>query len=92
MQDYFDLLSVCCYFLQLLKEKSELWRRIIIDLERDNLTGDAMPLKCKNHPETVIKVKCQADFEKVPEGNVSFHKSVLVINSLVLKSLGNSSY
>jgi len=55
-------------WFQLLKEKSQLWRNILTGLEEDDLTGDAMPLQCKNHPETIIKVQCQADFKKVPEG------------------------
>ena len=51
-----------------MKQQSQLWRKILEGLERDELSGEEFPLQCKNHPEKVVMVKCLKDFEKVPEG------------------------
>uniref|UniRef100_F6RC64 RZ-type domain-containing protein n=1 Tax=Ciona intestinalis TaxID=7719 RepID=F6RC64_CIOIN len=58
----------CIGNLELLKEKSDLWQTIVAKLQHENMTGTALTLQCKNHPETTVKVESPEDFEKFPEG------------------------
>ena len=58
----------CVGNISLLKEKSELWGRIIGDMEEQGNVGKALTLACQNHPHNVIRASRADDFKKAPEG------------------------
>lgn len=58
----------CIGNISLLKEKSELWGRIINDMEERGNVGNALTLTCQNHPRNVIDAARADDFRKAPEG------------------------
>ena len=58
----------CIGNISLLKEKSELWRKIMDDMEESGNVGNALTLSCQNHPRNVIQASCADDFKKAPEG------------------------
>ena len=58
----------CIGNISLLKEKSELWGRIVEDMEERGNVGKALTLSCQNHPKNVIQASRADDFKKAPEG------------------------
>lgn len=42
--------------IEMLKEKSELWKKIAVTLENNGSLGDTLTVKCQNHPEQVRTV------------------------------------
>lgn len=59
----------CVGNFNLLSKHSEVWRKIVKDLERNELIGEWLPLVCPRHNDNVTKVKCSEDFkEKVEFG------------------------
>ncbi|XP_013401833.1 NFX1-type zinc finger-containing protein 1-like [Lingula anatina] len=52
----------------LYRKKSDLWRKLTDKLYQEKNMGDALNLCCPNHPDTITKVQCKEDFNKVPEG------------------------
>ena len=58
----------CTGNISLLKEKSELWSKIINDMEGCGSVGKALTLSCQNHPLNVIHASRADDFKKAPEG------------------------
>ncbi|KAG8185046.1 hypothetical protein JTE90_017067 [Oedothorax gibbosus] len=58
----------CIGNFKLLAEKSELWRNIVEQLEKDNAIGPSLQLTCQNHPEVSNVVASESDFDSVPEG------------------------
>ena len=58
----------CVGNISLLKEKSDLWGRIIDDMEERGNVGKALTLTCQNHPRNVIHASRADDFKKAPEG------------------------
>ena len=61
----------CIGNISLLKEKSDLWRRIIDDMEERGNVGNALTLTCQNHPQNVIHAVRAEDFRQAPEGGCS---------------------
>ena len=54
---------------ELLSSNSELWRKIVDDMEKAGQIGDGLPFYCQNHPDTESFIaKSPKDFEKAPEG------------------------
>ena len=49
-------------------KKCTIWQQILSVVERKDCIGDALLLKCQNHPQKTIKAKFPADFNKSPEG------------------------
>jgi hypothetical protein len=54
--------------MELMADASNLWNGITKELKTHGQLVDALPLACQNHPENVINVKCDKDFQNVPEG------------------------
>ncbi|KAG8191754.1 hypothetical protein JTE90_008817 [Oedothorax gibbosus] len=61
----------CIGNFQLLAEKSDLWKNIVEQLEKDNAIGPLLQLACQNHPEVSNAVGSAEDFNSVPEGGCS---------------------
>ncbi|CAH0691773.1 unnamed protein product [Spodoptera exigua] len=60
--------------MNMLKAKSELWRKIANTLEKNESLGSQLILKCQNHPEQIIKVSTLEDFEKLPPEGGCYEK------------------
>ena len=58
----------CIGNISLLRGKSELWARIINDMEERGNVGKALRLSCQNHPQNMIDAARADDFKKAPEG------------------------
>lgn len=58
----------CIGNISLLREKSELWARIVNDMEERGNVGKALRLSCQNHPQNMIDAARADDFKKAPEG------------------------
>nr|XP_039261242.1 NFX1-type zinc finger-containing protein 1-like isoform X2 [Styela clava] len=58
----------CIGDIELLKEKSTLWKHIALKLEQSGCIGECLVLKCQKHPEHCTPVKNAEDFDNVPEG------------------------
>ncbi|CAK8681019.1 unnamed protein product [Clavelina lepadiformis] len=58
----------CVGNFKMLKENNSLWHKILLKLENDDLTGNRLPLQCKNHKEKIAWVNTVKDFEQFPEG------------------------
>ena len=58
----------CIGNFAMLAEKSELWKNIVKDMNKQGTIGESLKLVCKNHPDRVIHAKCADDFKKAPEG------------------------
>ncbi|XP_047487944.1 NFX1-type zinc finger-containing protein 1-like isoform X1 [Penaeus chinensis] len=55
--------------MDMLTASSDLWRKIKQDLVKGESLGNALVLKCENHPENFQSVKCYEDFlAKSPNG------------------------
>ena len=53
----------------LLSSNSELWRKIVVDMEKADQIGDGLPLYCQNHPDIdPLIAETPKDFGKAPEG------------------------
>ncbi len=59
----------CVGNFSLLRAKSSLWERIMSDMDQHDYLGDALPLQCQNHPDTLLQAKHPGDFKKyTPNG------------------------
>ncbi len=55
-----------------LRFKSNLWERIMSDMEKLGYLGDALPLQCQNHPDVTFDARVPGDFKKyAPSGGCS---------------------
>ncbi|XP_063624755.1 NFX1-type zinc finger-containing protein 1-like [Cydia splendana] len=54
--------------IDLLKRKSELWKKIAATLEKNGSLGTSLKLKCDNHNGQITTITSVSDFVKVPEG------------------------
>ncbi|CAB3261339.1 unnamed protein product [Arctia plantaginis] len=54
--------------INMLKTKSELWRKIAATLESNGSLGTVLNLKCQVHPDNITPIVTTEDFHKVPEG------------------------
>ncbi|XP_047991691.1 NFX1-type zinc finger-containing protein 1-like isoform X2 [Leguminivora glycinivorella] len=54
--------------IDLLKRKSELWKKIAATLEKNGSLGTSLKLKCDNHSGQITTITSVSDFVKVPEG------------------------
>ena len=61
----------CAGNFTLLAGKSDMWKRIVRDLESNEFIGKSLPLQCVNHPDQRTLVKTSDDFKTVPEGGCS---------------------
>ena len=52
----------------LLAQECSIWEKIIDDVKSQGCFGDSLALVCQNHPDRVIEVSNEKDFEQVPEG------------------------
>ncbi|EFJ36065.1 hypothetical protein SELMODRAFT_438270 [Selaginella moellendorffii] len=53
---------------ELLTRKSDLWRKILEILQEQHSIGDALVLRCQNHPDTETPVRKIQDFRLVGDG------------------------
>lgn len=54
-----------------LAKKSEMWRGIVSDLEKEGSVGDALPLMCARHPETLGYAKTAQELRDLsPDGEL----------------------
>lgn len=52
-----------------LAKRSEMWKGIVSDLESADSLGDALPLVCSRHPETLGFVRTAEDLRELsPDG------------------------
>ena len=59
----------CIGNFKMLRENSDVWQRIISDLESKNRVGDGLSIHCTNHPENKYIAKTPTDFaENSPRG------------------------
>ena len=54
--------------LELFAEVSEKWANIVRLLQKEDQIGPAIPLFCRNHPDTKLCAQMMKDFENAPEG------------------------
>ena len=59
----------CIGNFRMLRRRSNLWERIMSDMESKGYVGDSLPLECYNHPEMKFAAKDPPDFAKnAPNG------------------------
>lgn len=58
----------CVGDFQCLSENSDIWKKIIAALKRQNAIGYSLKIFCQNHPNTVTHVSEGKDFRQVPDG------------------------
>nr|XP_021188213.2 NFX1-type zinc finger-containing protein 1 isoform X1 [Helicoverpa armigera] len=60
--------------IDMLKTKSELWRKIATTLESNGSLGSKLILKCQNHPDQITEISTPEDFSKLPPEGGCFER------------------
>ena len=59
----------CFGNFRLLSNKSPVWKKILLYLEKSKKVGSSLQLRCANHPESITTIRKHTDFKKLtPEG------------------------
>ncbi|CAH0585816.1 unnamed protein product [Chrysodeixis includens] len=60
--------------MEMLKGKSELWKKIAVTLENNGSLGDKLVLRCQNHPDQVRTLTTPEDFNNLPPEGGCYEK------------------
>ncbi|KAK7498029.1 hypothetical protein BaRGS_00010617, partial [Batillaria attramentaria] len=53
---------------KILCERSKLWQKVVATAQERGQLGEAIVLRCENHPDTQIQASAPSDFSAAPEG------------------------
>ena len=54
-------------------DASDTWAQIVKQLQKEDQIGSAIPLFCRNHPDTELCAQTMKDFENAPEGGCNLN-------------------
>jgi len=65
-----------------LSSRSEMWRSIIDDLEKENAVGDAFPVACHRHPEAIQYISNPGELLRIAPDGMHFLPGGTTFSSL----------